>query len=100
MITICNLRESKPTNSWDIRVDRASPLGNPFYMTSETYRNQVCDKYEDWFKIKVAYEEPFIINELKSLKEIYKLYDRLNLFCWCAPKRCHAETIKKWLENN
>ena len=24
-------------------------------------------------------------------------FGKVRLFCWCAPKRCHGETIKKWL---
>lgn len=32
----------------DIRVDRASVLGNPFELTKEEDRDKVCDAYEKW----------------------------------------------------
>jgi hypothetical protein len=38
------------------------------------------------------------MNELRTLYKIYKQYGKLRLFCWCYPRRCHAETIKKFLE--
>ena len=36
--------------------------------------------------------------ELERLKKLHVEYGKLRLFCWCAPKRCHAETIKQFLE--
>jgi len=33
-------------------------------------------------------------NELNRLYRLYKQYGCLKLYCWCAPKRCHAETIR------
>jgi len=32
---IKNLRYEKPKHEWDVRVDRTSILGNPFYMQNE-----------------------------------------------------------------
>ncbi len=46
MIEIMNLRTTQVEYPWDVRVDRKSILGNPFYMHnlfSETERNQVCE---------------------------------------------------------
>ena len=100
MITIKNLRYEKPKNPWDKKVCRgASPLGNPFHLNdtnNDEKREMVCERYEGWF-----YEELFdsvIQAELYLLMGTYKKYGKLNLFCWCAPKRCHAETIKTYLE--
>lgn len=39
-----------------------------------------------------------IEEELNRLKNIHNTYGKLNLFCWCSPKRCHSETIKNYLE--
>ena len=103
MITIHNLRNEKPNQRCDFRVDRESCLGNPYYMASETYRNKVCDQYEEWFnKVLTSTDEVStkVQSELRFLLGIYKRTGTLRLFCWCAPKRCHAETIKKWLERN
>jgi hypothetical protein len=97
MIEICNLRYENIKFDYDIKVDRSSILGNKFYMHNESERNIVCDKYELYFKEQLSRNKAFV-NELRRLYKIYKTYGKLRLFCWCYPKRCHAETIKKFLE--
>lgn len=97
-IIIKNLRKEKIEHEYQVRVDRTSVLGNPFYMHNESYRDDVCDKYALYFEKKIAGEDVAFINELCRLANIAKKYGKLELFCWCAPKRCHAETIKSFLE--
>lgn len=97
-IEICNLRKQKPTEIYDVKVDRTSVLGNPFVMRSEMERDSVCDKYELHFKSKVKNKDYMFMNELCNLLKLYEGYGKLRLFCWCSPKRCHAETIKKYIE--
>jgi len=84
-------------------VDRQSVLGNPYTQYNCGDRDAVCDKYADHFKDIVSGARPNVgyhfMEELNRLLKIYKKYGQLYLFCWCAPKRCHAETIKKWLES-
>ena len=117
MVTIKNLREvvgKREFKEWEVRVDRASILGNPYYMVSEDYRDKVCDQYKYLFKrildnynscaIEIygkRFSNDFQISfkkELERLVDIYKRYGKIDLYCWCAPKRCHAETIKHYLE--
>ena len=97
MIFIKNLRNEKPNNPYDFKVDRTSVLGNPYYMFDECMRDEVCNKYEMYFYKKLKTDAAFK-SELVKILRAYKLYGKVNLFCWCYPKRCHAETIKKWLE--
>lgn len=97
MINIKNLKNSKPIDIFDIKVDRTSPLGNPFYMSNESKRNDVCDKYRTYIIDKIRKQDKLILDELYRIQSIYKQYGKLNLYCWCAPKRCHAETIKELL---
>ena len=96
-IEIKNLRFSKPICAWQVRVDRTSVLGNPFYMNNEDERNEVCNKYEKYFNNKVLDKNSSFYKELERLISIYNKYGKLELFCWCSPKRCHAETIKKYI---
>ena len=96
MIKIYNLRFSKPKYKWEFKVDRSSPLGNPYNMIREIDRDIVCDKYKDWF-YNTDHNEDFFIY-LKELSTTYKKYKKLHLFCWCYPLRCHAEIIKEYLE--
>lgn len=104
MITIVNVRNS----SNYIYCARGSALGNPFFMRNEAQRDLVCDKYEDWF-YSVIDEPNFLISrpsieshpQTHQLIKIYNkaLFGNINLGCYCAPKRCHCETIKTFIEN-
>ena len=97
MIEIKNLRKGKPENPWDVKLDRSSWFGNRFIMKSESERDMVCDQYEKWFHSELY--DSAMQAELAILEDTYEKYGKLNLFCWCWPKRCHAETIKRYLES-
>ena len=98
-IEIKNLRTEKMSaKPWDVRVDRKSVLGNPFVMKNECQRDEVCEKYKVHFDKMVATNAAFQ-KVLSLLVETYKEYNQLNLFCWCTPKRCHAETIREYVLN-
>lgn len=97
-VTIKNLRNSKPQYAWQVRVDRVSILGNPFYMKNEFERNRVCEQYEAYFHEKMQRTDTDFYREVMRLHEILQQYGKLELYCWCAPKRCHAETIKNYIE--
>jgi len=72
-----------------VRVDRGTIFGNPFKFSNEDDRDLVCDKYEAMPKSK-EYDDA-----ITRLVELYKKHGKLYLYCWCAPERCHAETIRK-----
>jgi hypothetical protein len=97
-IEIKNLRTARPTEPWQVRVDRASVLGNPFRMAHECERDEVCEAYFDYFHKRIASGDEAFCNELQRLISLAMQYDKLELFCWCAPKRCHAETIAEFIE--
>lgn len=103
-IIVKNLRTEQLTQAWQVRVDRTSVLGNPFPMAKESERNIVCEKYRTLLldilknpeKGDVAKRTAFR-KELLRLIEIAEKYGKLELFCWCAPKRCHADTLAKYI---
>jgi len=99
-IKIMNLRKNKPSKSYDIYIDRRSSLGNPFYMADESARDKVCTMYNRWFDNELTKHNIPFWTDLLLLKSIYETDRKLRLFCWCTPKRCHGETIKKWLVEN
>ena len=80
-------------------VGRPSPLGNPFVMRSEADRNVVCDNYQKWFDAQVEKRDPGVIGELTRLFNLAQEQGKLTLVCYCAPRRCHAQTIAKFLED-
>ena len=67
-----------------VLVDRRTKWGNPFVMRGEAQRNAVCQKFEDFVKAHQSIEGA-IRAELHGK----------DLVCWCAPKRCHAETLMR-----
>ena len=93
MIQIVNMRCNKPTYPYDIKVDRSSPLGNPFWMNEESQRDIVCDQYETWLQDKIDTKDQDVLDALEYLKMIHARHGKLRLMCWCHPKRCHAESI-------
>jgi len=95
-IQIMNVKRTKPSKPYDFYVDRRTPLGNPFYMRNENDRDEVCEKYENWF-LRVAKDQAFYIY-LEEIILAYKEHEKVRLFCNCSPKRCHAETIKQYIE--
>lgn len=98
MISIKNLRNGHAVNPWDVKVDRSNKvLGNNFYMSNESQRDIVCDKYDAWLCDNIR--NTAIRNELNRLWLLHRTYGKLNLWCWCAPKRCHAESIRNILNN-
>ena len=82
-----------------VRIDRQTPVGNPFYMHNEAERDTVCDQYKEYFNRKITEKTDTMF--LDYLRTIYKLalQKPVALACWCAPKRCHGETIKAFIES-
>lgn len=105
-VNIKNLRTEKPKDPWDFIVDRTSVLGNPFAMHGGITRKQVCENYEKWFYSRTCKNTAILLpidykvrNYLNEIWEAHKKYKVVNLFCWCIPKQCHAETVKRYIEN-
>ena len=94
MIEIMNLKKDKPKYDYDIVIDRSSEYGNPFIMKNKSYteRKRVCSLFEEYI------ETDTWKTKLNKLLKIYKKYGKLRLFCWCYPKKCHGNTIKRKLE--
>lgn len=74
-----------------------SPLGNPYPIEGKQTRDIVCDKYEKYLYKEVANNNTLIINELKRLHQKGLEQGYLKLGCFCVPKRCHVESIRKFL---
>lgn len=92
MIRIGRVREKGA-----ISVARPTPLGNPFVMRTEADRIHVCLSYEIWLNEKIEHKHFKVIEALFKLLVLSKERD-ITLGCYCAPKACHAESIKRVLE--
>lgn len=65
-------------------VDRGTDWGNPFNMDEESDREHVCDMFEKYAAWRLLVEPKW----LEPLRGNH-------LVCYCAPKRCHAETLRR-----
>jgi len=101
-ITIHNMNLEKPYQVFDVRCDRESPLGSPFYLKgNEAIRDDVCDAYSSWFEAKVLSQKNWqAYEELMRIRELYRKHGKLRIFCWCSPRRCHTQTIAEWLKKD
>lgn len=67
-----------------VRVDRSTKWGNPFVMHTESERDEVCQKFEDFVEANPGIKDA-IRAELRGK----------DLACWCHPKNCHARTLMR-----
>ena len=78
-------------------VGRPSPLGNPFKLERESDRDAVIAQYEVWLRERIVARDKRVCDELNRLYVIARDTGLLELVCWCVPKRCHADVIRKVL---
>lgn len=105
MINIVNKKNHKPTK-YDYYIARPNPLGNIFTHKNNTKygkiivdsRKDAIKNYEEWLKYKILENDEIIIKELKKLINFYKENSEINLVCWCKPKDCHGDILKKFIE--
>ena len=111
-VQIINLRTKQ---HYDFRCDRQSPVGNPYFMHNEGERDLVCKKYEMLFDQTMhdwSLDPDTIVPGTRSttvqqfrdyvdnIVAYHHVHGSVTLGCWCSPKRCHCETIKRWIENS
>ncbi len=99
MIVIGNRRTNYPGNKGlHIKVDRSTHLGNPFKIGTDGTREQVIEKYRIHLPHLLA-DNPLAREAMQVIRE-HAHHNPLTLDCWCAPKACHAEVIKEYVERH
>ncbi|MFA5306045.1 MAG: DUF4326 domain-containing protein [Candidatus Babeliales bacterium] len=92
MVEVVNIRSCSPRwgQPGDVKIDRTTSWGNPFFMHNESERDAVCDAYA-----------LYIMRMLKDGHlDISELFTAKRLGCWCKPKRCHGDFLKKLIEDD
>jgi len=87
-VEVVNMRACKDWGKpGDVRIDRQTPYGNPFYMrfNTDAERIRVINLYEE----KIITKPNFITEELLRAKR---------LGCWCKPLPCHGDVIKRYIK--
>ena len=82
-----------------IYIGRGSALGNPFKMYTEELRDSVCDQYDEFFSSQLEAKDPEFMHELEFLVESAFVNGYVKLGCFCAPRRCHGDTVKRFLNS-
>ena len=67
-----------------VYVGRPTKFGNPFEIGRDGTRDDVCDKYEQYILARP---------ELQAAAQ--RELAGKDLVCWCAPLRCHADTLMR-----
>lgn len=88
--TVVNLHREK----CDFKICRGSLLGNPYVIGVDGTREQVIERYKEWFK--------FLLKSKVFRDELAKLKGKkLGCFCKQPDKEiaCHGDTIANYLDN-
>jgi hypothetical protein len=80
---------NKYKEKFDIYIGRGSAFGNPFVIGQDGTREEVIEKYRDWFYKRIKNE--------RFLKLVLKLKGK-RLGCFCKPLSCHGDIIVEFLE--
>ena len=102
MINVVNVKTYKGSGEYVGRSNSyygltGSVLANPENLKSEADRNANIARYAIWLKDKMKSDTPQK-REVLRLKTLWKTSGELTLICWCAPRACHAEVIKRFIE--
>lgn len=96
-ITVVNKRHKK-TELARTYIGRGSVYGNPFIMQLEEERDTVCEAYQAYFDKRIV-EDPGFLEAMHRLARTARRQGYLKLECFCAPKRCHGETLANYVRH-
>lgn len=103
MIQVVNIKTYKASDypdSVQVYIGRAmprlpgSPLGNPFKLRLACEREATVAKYETWLRTRLEADTP----QRREIERLADYAENLVLACWCAPKLCHGDVVKKVIE--
>jgi len=105
-IEVVNKYKHKETNN-DVYIGRGSSLGNPY--TSKNLLDTIAEfqcssregsieKYKEYLLNKIEQKDKSICDELNKIYKIIKDGTDVYLICFCVPKKCHGNIIKKIIE--
>ena len=83
---------NKNKEAFDHYCGRPSLFGNPFVIGKDGTREEVIQKYRDYFTDRMRSDKEFRL-------EAYKLKNKI-LGCHCKPANCHCDVIAARLNNS
>lgn len=93
-ITVTNRHTSKTTPD-EVYIGRGSVYGNPFKIGTDGDRAAVIAKYRRYLWVELNKKGSPLLAGCQDLA--YQIMDgeSLTLSCFCAPKPCHGDILKK-----
>jgi len=82
---VVNIRSSK----YDYYIGRPSMLGNPFRIGQGGSREEVIQKFREYFYARID-------TDCKFRELVLSLAGKI-LGCYCKPKACHGDIIAEYL---
>lgn len=104
MIKVIHISESGQHSGVDVYIGRKyrsknpSPLANPYPLAEGVDRVKSIQKYRLWLMGKIKQKDPKVLAELRRIEALSKK-EPVNLVCFCAPRACHGDVIKQFLED-
>ncbi len=87
----------------DFYIGRPNPLSNIFShldvkgTIKVENRELAVSEYEKYIRKKIEQKDEKIINQLNFLYKKLLTLKEINLVCFCSPKKCHGDIVKKIL---
>lgn len=72
-----------------VYVGRPTKWGNPYHMHTPEQRDAVCDAFEAALLRKFE-------RDPDARRRLREELGGKDLVCWCAPLRCHADTLLRY----
>jgi len=83
----------------NIMYSSGSIFGNPFYKEYKLTRAQRIEKFKVYFEDKMINGDAERTRDwMFTIVDLYKNDIDIALVCACAPKPCHGDIIKLWIE--
>lgn len=81
----------KRTKKYDVYIGRGGDYGNPYKIGRDGTRDEVIERYKQWFYVRLSRDENFR-DSIVALKG-------KTLGCYCKPEKCHGDVIVEFLES-
>lgn len=78
---------NKYKEPFDVYIGRGSKWGNPFVIGKHGTREEVLEKYKNWF-----------LNESALIPKLHEIRGK-TLGCFCKPSPCHGDILADFADN-
>lgn len=101
MVKVVNIKTYSFRDEIVVPIHRPYVLGNPFPLFNVNNiidRDECLARYTRWFYNQIDEKNKILLKQLNFIKKLHKANQTVLLCCFCAPKKCHGDVIKEWVE--